>query len=146
MSDCSVVKTYANGESAEMEGALAMPLRINRCPLLGSTPWRHQIKLHDVFFSSRCQCHRLGTPGGPGNPGEEIHCCSGSSRYTPTPVHTSRIPENKSRLVSSSHSTLSLKTDRQASTIDAPNLWVREASHSPGSTPCLAVYPTESLF
>lgn len=141
MSDCLAVKTYADGESTEMEGVLAMPLHINRCPLLGSTPWRHQIKLHDVFFSSRCQCLRLGTPGGPGDPGEEIHCCPGSSSATHRLRCTSRISENKSRLASSYHSMLCLKIDGQASTIDAPNLWVREASHSPGSTPCLAVYP-----
>lgn len=141
MSDCAVVKMYTDGESTGMEGVLAMPLHINRCPLLGSTPWRHQIKLHDVFFSSRCQCLRLGTPGGPGNPGEEIHSCSGTA-----PLHTdsgapSRISKNKSRLVSPSHSMLSLKIDGQALPIDAPNFWAREASHSPGSTPCLAVYP-----
>lgn len=46
-------------------------------------PWRHQIKLRDVFFSSRCQFLRPGIPGGPGNPGRGFIDARGAA-----PLHT----------------------------------------------------------
>lgn len=86
MSDCSAVKTYVDGEGAEMMGCWRCHGRINRCPLLGSTPWRHQIKLHDVFFPVVVNVPASGPPVDPGTR-KDIRRCSGSS-----PLHTDFSP------------------------------------------------------
>lgn len=82
MSDCSVLKTYANGESTEMEGALAMPLRMNRCPLPGSTPWRASIKVARRLLFPLSPMPPPRDPRRIRKPGEEIYCCSESSSAT----------------------------------------------------------------
>lgn len=43
---------------------LVVPLRINRCPLLGSTPWRRRIKLH-AFFPVAADLSASGPPADP---------------------------------------------------------------------------------
>lgn len=60
---------------------LAMASHINRCPLLGSTPWRHQIKLHDIFFPVVAKVPASGRPADPGTRqgGGGVCCCLGGS-------------------------------------------------------------------